>query len=111
MGQGPSTPSSDSSINLVFATESLSNNTIKCDELGIRYRIHTPSVFGDRITSIHRWDNETQKEMLIAEMEKQSFSSQRIRIAPGIGLDAVGPSVPFVPVSKFFPSTGGWSRK
>lgn len=114
MGQVPSIPSSHWSTYLLFEADSLSNNIITCNELGIRYRIYTPltiGIFKDPVTSIYRWDNETQQEILIAEIEKLIFSSQRIRMAPGTGLDALGPSAPFVPVGEFFPKTGVWSNK
>ncbi|KAL5488457.1 hypothetical protein ACEPAI_6575 [Sanghuangporus weigelae] len=98
-------PLDDSSFYLSFASDSLINNTITCDELGIRYRIYTPpkhSTSKESVTSFYRWDREVPQEMLVAELEKQKFS-HRVRIAPGLGLDAFGPEVPFVPVTDFFP--------
>ncbi|KAL5512204.1 hypothetical protein ACEPAG_3489 [Sanghuangporus baumii] len=114
MGQTSSAPSDRWPYFLVFETDSLSKNVITCDELGIRYRVHTPPrthIFGDdRVTSIYRWDRETQREIHVAEVEKRRHSG-RMRIAPGIGLDALGPDVPFVLVREYFPTTGNWSRR
>ncbi|KAL5530829.1 hypothetical protein ACEPAF_7087 [Sanghuangporus sanghuang] len=105
-------PPDDSSFYLIFASDSLTNNTITCDEIGTRYRIHTPRSPGTSkgsVTSFYRWDREVPQEVLIAELEKGKFS-HRVRIAPGLGLDAFGPEVPFVPVTNFFPKNAIYPR-
>ncbi|OCB91296.1 hypothetical protein A7U60_g1463 [Sanghuangporus baumii] len=117
MGQTSSTPSDRWPYFLIFTTDKydLDNNTLTCEELGIRYRIYTPPVArifaltDDRVTSIYRWDSKAQREILIAEVEKRSHK-QRMRIAPGTGLDAPGINVPFVPAKEYFPNTSGWSK-
>ncbi|KAL5530832.1 hypothetical protein ACEPAF_7090 [Sanghuangporus sanghuang] len=101
MGQTSSAPSDRWPYFLIFDTDKLSNNVITCNELGIRYRLHTPPrthIFSDdRVTSVYRWDRESQQEIHVAEVEKRRHS-QRVRIAPRIGLDALGPDVPSMPM-------------
>ncbi|KAL5488455.1 hypothetical protein ACEPAI_6573 [Sanghuangporus weigelae] len=112
MGQKSSTPSERWPYFLNFTSDKykLDNNTLTCEELGIRYRIYTPPVTriftltDDRITSIYRLDPETQREILIAEVEKR-FHKRRVRIAPGTGLDVPGLEAPFVRLKEYFPNT------
>ncbi|KAL5512203.1 hypothetical protein ACEPAG_3488 [Sanghuangporus baumii] len=112
MGQKPSTPSErwPYFLNFTSGKYKIDNNTLTCEELGIRYRIYTPPVTriftltDDRITSIYRLDPKTQREILIAEVEKRSHK-RRVRIAPGTGLDVPGLEAPFVRMKEYFPNT------
>ena len=48
---------------------SLRNDTYDCDWAGIHYRIFTPTedIVTERLTSIYRWDKDTNEEVLVAE--------------------------------------------
>ncbi|KAL5488456.1 hypothetical protein ACEPAI_6574 [Sanghuangporus weigelae] len=115
MGQTSSAPSDRWPYSLIFSDKhNLDNNTLTCEELGLHYRIYTPPVTRifalteDRVTSIYRWDSKAQREILIAEVEKRSHK-QRMRIAPGAGLEVPGINAPFVSVKEYFRSTSKWS--
>ncbi|KAL5508661.1 hypothetical protein ACEPAH_6282 [Sanghuangporus vaninii] len=116
MGQTSSTPSDRWPYFLNFTSDiySIANNTLTCEELGIRYRIYTPprerilTLTDDRITSIYRLDYEAQREILVAQLDNRSHK-RHVRIAPGTGLDAPGLEVPFVRVKEYFPNVSKWS--
>ncbi|KAL5530831.1 hypothetical protein ACEPAF_7089 [Sanghuangporus sanghuang] len=118
MGQTSSTPSDRWPYLLNFTSDiySIANNTLTCEELGIRYRIYTPprerilTLTDDRITSIYRLDHETQREILVAQLDNRSHK-RHMRIAPGTGLDAPGLEAPFVRVKEYFPNVSKWGTK
>ncbi|EJC99347.1 uncharacterized protein FOMMEDRAFT_170634 [Fomitiporia mediterranea MF3/22] len=111
MGQSPSVPVEHA--RLIFTRNSLSNNNIQCDALGIHYQLSTPKeIKTTRTTVVSRWDPHQQKDVPVAEWEKRIIGSDRIRFIynrPVIEDDTESEDG-LVPIGSFFPRTGGIPR-
>lgn len=121
MGQTPSIPSEYA--RLIFSNNSVRNNTLDCDALGIHYQLTTPTegIKLNRITTFSRWDPQTQENVEIADYERKSFGKDRIRIRLGFGpgrhvnepaesmapLTDEGEEDGFVPLDRFLERTKG----
>ncbi|EJC99344.1 uncharacterized protein FOMMEDRAFT_148831 [Fomitiporia mediterranea MF3/22] len=108
MGQSPSVPVEHA--RLTFLRNSLSNNTIQCDALGIHYQLSTPKgIKATCTTTVSRLDVRLEKNIPVAEWEKKIFGSDRIQFTsnrPLIG-DGKESEDGFIPIDSFFPRTGG----
>ena len=64
-----SSPPVSEPITIFLEHNSLRNDTYNCDWAGIHYRISTPTegIRTERLTSIYRWDKNTNEEVLVAE--------------------------------------------
>ena len=106
MGQSPSIPSEH--YRLIFSSNSLRNNEISCDALGIHYQLSTPT---DGLTSITRWDPRQENDILIAEWERKNYGKDRVRMASSQVLipDGCESEDGFVRVEEFMQKTGGYT--
>ena len=100
---------------LKLHTNDTSTNTITCDDLGLHYRISTRAKPGSSnvlVTSFFR-NHRANREwgVLVAEWERRVLSTDRIRMAPSLEVNAYGPEVSFVSINMFLRETDFWSFK
>ncbi|KAL5508663.1 hypothetical protein ACEPAH_6284 [Sanghuangporus vaninii] len=114
MGQVISVPPNHWYTSFTFDTDDLNNTTITCDDLELRYRILTKQSSGSfrgSVTSIFRNHRSVRHwDILVAEWERHTYSTDRIRMAPDLEYNAYGPEVAFVSMNKFLPAFAPWSE-
>lgn len=64
------------SIRLYFSNNSVCNTTLSCDSLGIHY---TVSKTGS-ITTLTRWDSESNSNVFVGEFDRPIFKKHKIRV-------------------------------
>ncbi|KIM25624.1 hypothetical protein M408DRAFT_314841 [Serendipita vermifera MAFF 305830] len=65
-----------SSIRFYFSNGCVCNTTIACDSLGIHYTVSKKNA----ITTLTRWDSETDSNVFVGEFERRNFQTHKIRI-------------------------------
>ncbi|OCB91293.1 hypothetical protein A7U60_g1460 [Sanghuangporus baumii] len=111
MGQVISVPPNHWYTSFTFDTDDLNNATITCGDLQLRYRILTKQSSGSfrgSVTSIFRNHRSVRQwDVLVAEWERHTYSTDRIRMAPDLEYNA---EVASVSMNKFLPAVAPWSE-
>ena len=64
------------SVHLYFSNNSIRHTTLSCDSLGIHYTVS----HADSITSVTRWNSETDISVPVGEFQLPFFKKDRIRL-------------------------------
>jgi hypothetical protein len=98
--------SSESPVKLTFSSHCFRNTTLDNSILKIRYRVESKeSIFkSSSITRLYRWDAKGEKEVLVAEWEKNWFKSDQYRITRS----STGEH-DFTPLKEILPNTWGFA--
>jgi hypothetical protein len=99
-------PGAGDPITLIFSRNSMRNATFDCDSASIHYRVETPTeIFKtSRITSIYRWDKNTNEDTLVAEWER-NVGADRMKLRRAGMLQDFLPVKDVIKTSYKFPFT------
>ncbi len=92
-------------VKLTLSSNCVRNTTLENDDLKLHYRVETKdSIFSSSyITRLYRWDAKTEKEVLVAEWEKNWFKGDRYRIVRSSSSEG-----DFTPLKEILPNSWGF---